>query len=528
MAMKLNYDWKSVIIGIATVLIIFPLISAPSIAATQITMYNPSQVTTNSMVLTWSQSGDWCFTSYTVYESEAGGAWTGAGVITTISETTITTTNLKSGTQYSYYLTDTDCAGSKNSNTVTATTLTGGSGNPLSVTATTDTTSGPAPLTVSFTASATGGTSPYTYAWDFGDSTTGTGASKSHTYSNAGTFSASVIVTDSKQATKKSSTISITVSSPKITLSNPTQITANSMVLLWSKSGDWLFTSYGVYQSEAGGAWTSIATITNIDTTTYTATSLKSATQYSYYIIDTDSVGSQNSNTVTATTLTNAGNPLSVLANSDKTSGTAPLIISFSAYSTSGGAGPPYTYAWDFGDSTTGSGASPSHTYTKDGTFYASVTVTDTKQATTKSSPITIIVTASGGGGGGGGGNGGNGNGGSGSSGSLSMALVGGLIVIVVVVCIVIAVIVLSQKNKAKQQPIQPYPVQPVQPAPYQQPIQAQTQSQFGGPGSDYKPSPGPTPIIQPQVQTPATSGYCSSCGTPIEGPFCKKCGQKN
>jgi PKD repeat protein len=39
----------------------------------------------------------------------------------------------------------------------------------------------------------------------------------------------------------------------------------------------------------------------------------------------------------------------------------------------------PLTYAWDFGDGSTGTGVTPSHTYTTDGSYLVSLTVTDNK-----------------------------------------------------------------------------------------------------------------------------------------------------
>ena len=47
---------------------------------------------------------------------------------------------------------------------------------------------------------------PLTYAWDFGDSSTGTGASQTHVYNTSGTFTVRVTSTDSKQATASSQT----------------------------------------------------------------------------------------------------------------------------------------------------------------------------------------------------------------------------------------------------------------------------------------------------------------------------------
>src|SRR5260370_15757261 len=54
---------------------------------------------------------------------------------------------------------------------------------------------GTAPLQVDFTVAGSGGLAPYTYSWDFGDGTTGSGASPSHSY-GVGTFYPAVTVHD--------------------------------------------------------------------------------------------------------------------------------------------------------------------------------------------------------------------------------------------------------------------------------------------------------------------------------------------
>src|SRR5205807_5068978 len=68
---------------------------------------------------------------------------------------------------------------------------------------------------VTFIASASGGTVPYSFSWNFGDGSTGTGPSASHTYSSAGTFNAILTVKDT------ASTQQTTISQQSVTVANP-------------------------------------------------------------------------------------------------------------------------------------------------------------------------------------------------------------------------------------------------------------------------------------------------------------------
>ncbi|MFI7062252.1 ThuA domain-containing protein [Kribbella sp. NPDC050124] len=76
---------------------------------------------------------------------------------------------------------------------------------------------GKAPLKVDFTASATDpeGDLPLSYTWSFGDGSTASGASVTHTYTTPGTFSATVTVTDSRGAAGVAK-VPITVDSPSL------------------------------------------------------------------------------------------------------------------------------------------------------------------------------------------------------------------------------------------------------------------------------------------------------------------------
>lgn len=72
---------------------------------------------------------------------------------------------------------------------------------PFQAAATANPSSGAAPLEVAFTGSASGGTPPYTWIWSFGDGGAAAAQSPGHTYTSAGTYQATLVVTDSASRT---------------------------------------------------------------------------------------------------------------------------------------------------------------------------------------------------------------------------------------------------------------------------------------------------------------------------------------
>jgi PKD repeat protein len=78
--------------------------------------------------------------------------------------------------------------------------------------------------------------------------------------------------------------------------------------------------------------------------------------------------------------------------------GTAGAALTLSGAGSTDTDGTIASYAWTFGDNTSGTGVSPSKTYATAGTYTATLTVTDDKGATA-SSTATVTITAPGGGG---------------------------------------------------------------------------------------------------------------------------------
>src|SRR5262249_45019522 len=141
-------------------------------------------------------------------------------------------------------------------------------GLPLTAAASGSPTSGQVPLTVAFTGSATGGTPPYSYSWNFGDgSAVSTAQNPSHTYSTAGTYTATLTVTDSSSPVKTaSSTVTITASPIAATTPGPPSgLTATAgtgqVSLSWTapaSDGGENITSYKVYRGTSSGTETAL------------------------------------------------------------------------------------------------------------------------------------------------------------------------------------------------------------------------------------------------------------------------------
>ncbi len=79
--------------------------------------------------------------------------------------------------------------------------------------------SGTVNVPIVFTGSASGGNSPYSYSWNFGDGGSSNLQNPTHAYSNAGTYTATLTVTDSARKTTQS-TAQVTVVPPLVAIAN--------------------------------------------------------------------------------------------------------------------------------------------------------------------------------------------------------------------------------------------------------------------------------------------------------------------
>ncbi|HTO00256.1 MAG TPA: PKD domain-containing protein [Microthrixaceae bacterium] len=281
-------------------------------------------------------------------------------------------------------------------------TVTGTNPNPTPPTArivtTPGTPSGQAPFTVGFNGStSTVPNGPGTYAWNFGDGTTATGVSASHTYTAAGTYTASLKVTDvngDSNSTATTITVSSAPTEPVLPIARigttPTTPTGDAPFnVSFSGATSTVAEGPGTYAWTFGdGASATGVNASHVYTTpgTYTA-SLKV----------TDTTGDVSTATVTVQVNeapVDPGDPIvpiaRIVTNPTSPVGQAPFKVGFNGSTSTVDEGPG-VYTWTFGDGGTATGVSVNHTYTKAGTFTATLTVKDTT-GDTNSTSVSVTV----------------------------------------------------------------------------------------------------------------------------------------
>jgi len=273
--------------------------------------------------------------------------------------------------------------------------------------------SGPAPLTVTFTNKSTDpdGDS-FKSSWDFGDGSTSSALNPTHVFTEPGTFTIVLIVTDARGGVSKpktdivnvgppittTTTTTLKVSTTTTTLENrppiadfrtaPKSGPAPLTVTFTNKSTDPDGDSFKSSWDFGDGSTSSALNPTHVFTEPGTFTIVLIVTDARGAVskphMDIVNVGPP----ITTTTTTPSSTTSTTLENRtpiadfrmNLRSGMAPLTVAFTNKS-SDPDGDTFTSLWDFGDGSQSTAVNPTHTYSSSGDFRITLVVTDSHGA---------------------------------------------------------------------------------------------------------------------------------------------------
>ena len=216
---------------------------------------------------------------------------------------------------------------------------------------------------VSFSSSITGGTAPFAYSWDFGDNSMGsTTANPTHTYTNPGSYTVMLTVTDANSSTC-TSVDSVFVNFCTANFSYQTG--SNGTVSFTNQSNPLNAALINISWNFGDGNFSNAINPTH----TY-------ANSGSYIVVLNyfDSL-SNCSATYSDSVNVQIGTPNSCNASFTKVKDSS-VAFGVVLYNTSSNFGSHF-YTWDFGDGITGSGRTPIHQYQSFGSYVVCLTITD-------------------------------------------------------------------------------------------------------------------------------------------------------
>lgn len=248
--------------------------------------------------------------------------------------------------------------------------------------------SGTVPLTVAFDGSRS--TDPdgdaLTYAWDFGDGNSGSGVTVSHTFTAVGTFTATLTVDDGNGGTDDT-TIIITVPNRPPVANMTATPDMGDMPLDVTFDGSASSDPDGDALSFSWDFGDGIAGTGSVTTHTYTDTGMFTAS-----LIVNDGNGGEDTTQQVITVTRPPNLPPTAVINANPVSGQLPLAVTFDGSASTDPDNDVLTFAWDFGDGSTGSGITVNYIYMSAGTFTATLIVDDGNGGTDHDS-VTITVT---------------------------------------------------------------------------------------------------------------------------------------
>ncbi len=219
------------------------------------------------------------------------------------------------------------------------------------------------------------------YAWDFGDSSTGSGVTASHSYAVAGTYPVTLTVTDNDGSTSVL-TRSVAVSTaPNAAPTAAFTSTPTHLSVAFDGTG-----STDSNGTVAGYAWDFGDGNTAIGPTPTNVYAV--AGTYTVTLTVTDNEGATGVTSRQQTVALNTA-PTAVIATSS-----AGLVLNVNGSASTDSDGTISSYAWDFGDGGTANTVTAAHTYAALGAYTVTLTVTDNDGTVGTSSAVVNIVPA--------------------------------------------------------------------------------------------------------------------------------------
>jgi PKD repeat protein len=176
----------------------------------------------------------------------------------------------------------------------------------------------------------------------------------------------------------KSLAVSLTASSSSV------QSGGTSIITAFVTASDGSKPSVAYAWSTSGGTLNSTST----NPVSWAAPVVQSSTSFVVSVVATAAGYAQASTSISLPVL--PYQPLGARAGVNSSGGFAPLAVQFSGGAVGGY--PPYAFSWIFGDGSTGSLQSPSHVYLSPGNYTATLTVTDSRSATSSASVIVKVL----------------------------------------------------------------------------------------------------------------------------------------
>ena len=276
---------------------------------------------------------------------------------------------------------------------------------------TTNVSSGPAPLTVLFTDTSTG-EGITGRSWEFGDGSTSSEASPTHTFLSPGTYTVTLTVTNAGGSNTATQTVTAT-GTPAIDLEKmmsgdggSTWIDADDppgpylregtnpqFRFVVTNTGNVTLSNVGVSDSDFGPLG-GIAALSAGDSFAIETGAPRHEGQHenTATVTGTFTYSSGKTETVSDTDLAHYYGITAPVAGftANVTSGVIPLTVAFTNTSTGMGI---TSHSWEFGDGTTSSEANPVHTFAAPGTYTVTLTVTNAAGSDTATRTVTATGT---------------------------------------------------------------------------------------------------------------------------------------